>query len=66
MRNEDPVLSNYDGADYAGQEHKTWDNYRSLGKGPAYLKVGAKVFYRKSAIDRWLKEREVHPGPEAA
>jgi predicted DNA-binding transcriptional regulator AlpA len=36
---------------------KTLANWRSLGTGPAYVKVGRLVRYQWSAVDTWLSER---------
>jgi len=32
--------------------------WRVIGKGPKYIKIGATVFYRESAVKAWLDERE--------
>jgi hypothetical protein len=29
--------------------------------GPAYVKIGKTVMYRKSSVAAWLREREQHP-----
>ena len=47
--------------DLAAQLHLTsktlakWANQR---KGPAFVKVGRKVFYRKDAVQAWLRKNE--------
>ncbi|GAA1557338.1 helix-turn-helix domain-containing protein [Streptomyces globosus] len=42
---------------------------RWRGAGPAYLKTsegrGGRVYYRRSAIERWLNERTVQGGQAA-
>lgn len=38
-----------------GFAEKTLANWRSLGQGPAYFKVGRLVRYRQSAIDAWFE-----------
>jgi predicted DNA-binding transcriptional regulator AlpA len=38
------------------QSPQTLYNWRSQGKGPDSFKVGGKVFYRQSAINRFLAE----------
>lgn len=36
--------------------------WRSSGVGPAYLKIGGRVFYEDSAIDAFIDSCVVHPG----
>lgn len=36
---------------------RTLEGWRINGCGPAYVKMGKRVLYRKSAILRWLNER---------
>lgn len=36
---------------------RTLANWRSLGDGPVYVKIGAKVFYRLSDILQWEARR---------
>ena len=38
-----------------GVKRKTLENWRSLGKGPAFHKVGGKVLYEESELDAWLQ-----------
>lgn len=37
------------------QRPQTIRAWRCHKKGPRYLKLGARVFYRKADIDAWLK-----------
>ena len=38
---------------------KSWmDKARVRGGGPAYVKIGAKVYYRKDDLERWIAARE--------
>lgn len=32
--------------------------YRHMGTGPASFKIGRRVVYRRSELDRWLAEQE--------
>jgi hypothetical protein len=42
----------------------TTQAWRSAGKGPAWLSVGRRIYYRRSEIDRWLREEcERSPQP---
>lgn len=36
----------------------TLAQWRSEGKGPAFTKIGNKVFYRLDSIIKWEKEQE--------
>lgn len=38
---------------------------RSGRHGVPYVKVGRKVFYRRSALDQWLASCAVNPGAQA-
>lgn len=40
---------------------KTLANWRSLGIGPAYIKVGRLVKYTEEAINEWLTSNTVNP-----
>lgn len=49
---------------------KTLQNWRWQGRGPRFLKVGGKVFYRQSDLERFLERCErastSDAGPRAA
>lgn len=36
---------------------QTLANWRSLGKGPAWFKVGRQVRYYESVVDAWIAEQ---------
>lgn len=44
-----------------GQSKQTLANWRSLGKGPKFMKVGRKVFYPTRSVETFLKDSL--PGP---
>ncbi len=44
-------------AEYTHMSSSFFEKRRSNKKSPAYLKIGARVFYRRSAIDQWLEAR---------
>lgn len=48
-------------AAYIGKPPRTLDQWRYLGKGPAYVRVGGSIRYRRSDVDRWLDEQTVRP-----
>jgi hypothetical protein len=40
----------------------TLRRWRRLGIGPAFIKSGRKVLYRRVTLDRWLAEQETTSG----
>ncbi|WP_080793140.1 hypothetical protein [Corynebacterium pacaense] len=40
-------------ARYPGTNRQSWANIRYTGNGPAYFKVGRKVFYRTEDVAAW-------------
>lgn len=38
---------------YPGTTRQTWASHRYRGTGPAYFKVGRKVFYRPEDVAAW-------------
>ena len=51
-------------ARYLGMSPSWLEKARGEKKGPPYHKVGAKVLYRKSDVDRWLESNRL-PGGRA-
>lgn len=43
-------------AEYTRLSKKTIDTYRGKGTGPKFIKLGRKVFYKKSDVDAWIEE----------
>ena len=39
---------------------------RYEGRGPAYFKIGRKVYYRRSDIRAWLEQQRREPTPKRA
>ncbi|MBM9467169.1 helix-turn-helix transcriptional regulator [Nakamurella leprariae] len=37
----------------------TWRTWRSQGKGPAFIRAGGRVLYRREDIERWLDDNKV-------
>ncbi|MCC6977010.1 MAG: helix-turn-helix domain-containing protein [Candidatus Melainabacteria bacterium] len=60
-QNDDPLLNGDLSAEYLGLEggRKTLDKWRSEGRYPELVptRVGRRVFYRKSALEAFLKAR---------
>jgi predicted DNA-binding transcriptional regulator AlpA len=44
-------------AERIGLSPKTLENWRSLGCGPPYYKIGARVVYDEREVDEWLAAR---------
>lgn len=44
-----------------GVAQKTLENWRSLGQGPAYLKLGGRIMYRMADIERFESDN-LHSG----
>ncbi|HTX14744.1 MAG TPA: helix-turn-helix domain-containing protein [Candidatus Baltobacteraceae bacterium] len=42
-----------------GVEAHTLSVWRLKGIGPAYVKIGAKVFYLREDVDAWIRARRV-------
>ena len=56
---DNPLMRSDAVAEYLGVQIPALEKWRQLGTGPAYVKVGRLVRYRKSALDAWLTERTV-------
>lgn len=48
-------------ADWLGTTTGRLSNLRSAGLGPAYVKTGHSVRYRRSDVETWLAENTVTP-----
>lgn len=44
----------------------TLTRWRKLGKGPPYLEIGRKVFYRPVDLERWIEAQQRQPLPTKA
>lgn len=58
---EDPILPAEESAAYLHTPPATLQWWRHKGYGPRYMKVGRRVFYRKSWLDEFLTAAEVKP-----
>ena len=41
--------------------YSTLAHWRSQGRGPAFIKIGARVAYRGSDLNAWLEQRTIRP-----
>jgi predicted DNA-binding transcriptional regulator AlpA len=46
-------------ADYTGLSKSSLDKLRVYGKGPLYIKVGARVVYDQVDLDTWLVGKKI-------
>ncbi|MGE0774436.1 MAG: helix-turn-helix transcriptional regulator [Sphingomonadaceae bacterium] len=46
-------------APFVGTEPKTLANWRTLGKGPKFIRVGRKAMYHPDDIAEWVAARRV-------
>jgi len=66
MNTNDVILSGDDAGKYIHTKPKTLANWRTFNRGPAYVKIGGRVFYKQSALDKWIDDRTIVPGEQAA
>jgi hypothetical protein len=51
------LLNTVEAAEQLRVKKQTLENWRLRGEGPAFIKVGRRVFYRLSVVDAWLAGR---------
>ena len=60
MKEADPKRTTPEAAEFLGVKPSTLEVWRSTKRYPLpYIKIGAKVFYRQSALDEFEKSRTV-------
>ncbi len=59
---EQQVFNDVQAARYLGLAPQTLRNLRHYGRGPAYCKLGSRVVYKISDLERYLAERRIDPG----
>lgn len=47
-------------ADYLGLRKSTLDTWRCLGRGPDFIKLGAKIIYLQRDLDAWIESRRTN------
>lgn len=62
---DDPLMREAEAAAHIGTPQATLTWWRHVGRGPRYLKVGRRIFYRQSHLDAFLAAAEVGPGAAA-
>ena len=43
----------------------TLHRWRNSGKGPPYIEMGRKIYYRRADLDRWIEEQQRQPQARA-
>jgi excisionase family DNA binding protein len=60
------LLTQAETANYLRLSERTLERWRVNGSsGPAFVKLGRRVLYRKSDLDEWIASRVVHSTSEA-
>jgi len=55
-------MSVEDLAAYLGRSRRTVLDWNSRGLGPKYIRLGRRIAYRPSDVEKWLRTREVARG----
>jgi hypothetical protein len=58
---DEPLISETETAERFHVKPQTLAAWRNRKRGPAYVKVGRRVFYRPSFIKEWLDAQVVRP-----
>ena len=61
----EPLWSEAQTGEVLGKPPRTLRQWRYLGRGPKYLKVGATVRYRARDVEAWLRAQEQEPAARA-
>ena len=61
MFDESKLYLSRDPALRAIAPYSTMAHWRCQARGPAFVKIGSRVAYRGSDLNRWLDERTVQP-----
>jgi hypothetical protein len=61
MVDPDELLSDDESAAILNVKPKTMPQWRCRGFGPVFIKIGRKVFYRRSALYAWIAAQERDP-----
>lgn len=52
---ETPLLTEKESADYQRRSRRTLARERSEGRGCPYVRIGSRIFYRKTDLDRFIE-----------
>lgn len=59
------LLSTQEAAEYLQNSPRTFVRWRGLGIGPAYIRAGGKIRYKRRDLLQWLVRNRVQPVREA-
>lgn len=57
----EPLMSAEEVGEIIGRPARTLRQWRYLGKGPKYVKVGATVRYRPADVEAWIEAQAKEP-----
>ena len=63
---DNKLLNNSEAAEFLGMSPDTLPRWRWAGIGPAYMKVGRSIKYRRADLEAFLNESRVNPRNGAA
>jgi excisionase family DNA binding protein len=63
---QSPLLRQSEAADHLRLSQRTLERWRVSGTGPAFVKLGRRVLYRKLDLEEWIASRVLHSTSEAA
>ncbi len=59
------VMNTAEAAKYVRLGKPTLERFRISGEGPAYVKLGGSVRYRRCDLDEWLETKLTHSTSQA-
>jgi excisionase family DNA binding protein len=59
------LLDDVQAARFLSLGRRTLQNWRVIGGGPAFIRVGRSVRYRQSDLEQWIDARRFHSTSEA-
>lgn len=61
MSHDDELLSNDQAAAMLRQRPQTLRSWRCRARGPRFMKLGSRVYYRRADIVQWMTEQTRDP-----
>lgn len=55
-------VNEFEAAEYTGHAVSTLRNWRTIGKGPRYCKIGKSVRYSMEELRGWMESHTITPG----
>lgn len=59
---DDPLLTHQESAARLRKPVATLTDWRYRRTGPDYIRMGRSIYYRRSALDRWVETHTIRPG----